>query len=65
MPEHQLRIAVDERRAVTAVRTEPEGRPQHAVFAYAPGASGRKREDVWSEAVEAALAWLRKARVIT
>jgi len=53
MAEHQLRIVVDEKRAVTAVRTEPEGRPQHAVFGYAvPAASGRKREDVWSEARE-------------
>lgn len=29
----------------------------------APAASGRQREDVWQEAVETALAWLKKERV--
>jgi predicted alpha/beta-hydrolase family hydrolase len=28
-------------------------------------ASGRKREDVWAEAVETTLAWLKKQRVVT
>ncbi len=28
-----------------------------------PAASGRKREDIWQEAIEATLAWLKKARV--
>ena len=29
-----------------------------------PAASGRKREDVWREAVEAGLTWLKEARVL-
>ncbi len=38
MSEQQVRIVVDAKRVVTAVRTEAEGPAQRAVFVYAPGA---------------------------
>jgi uncharacterized protein len=38
MAEEQLRIVIDEKRAVTAIRTAPEGRSAGVTFVYAPGA---------------------------
>jgi predicted alpha/beta-hydrolase family hydrolase len=38
MAEEQLQIAIDEKRTVTAIRSEPEGRTRHGLFVYAPGA---------------------------
>ena len=44
MAEEQLQITVDEKRVVTAVRTEPEGSPRRAVFVYAPGAGSNMHD---------------------